>query len=80
MSAGEPGGQPEPKMDPPPDEAPGGPADRIESDPDDFPLTTPDQPTSAQVEKGDVPDEIDEPEDVEEKDQMDSDKSGDEPS
>jgi hypothetical protein len=79
-STGEPGEQPEPTMDPPPDDAPGGPADRIEDDPDDFPLVTPDQPTSAQVEKEDVPDEIEQSEDVDEEEQTDSDKSGEEPS
>ena len=49
MSRPEIGDKPEPHEDPPPDEAPGGPADRIDRDPDDFPIATPDQPQSAQV-------------------------------
>lgn len=57
---------PEPTLDPPPDESPGGPADRVERDPDDFPLTTPDQPRSAQVEEQHVPDEIEQPEELDE--------------
>ena len=65
MSEG-PGSAPEPHMDAPPDEAPGGPADRIERDADDFPLATPDQPRSAQVEEEHVPDEIEQPEDLDE--------------
>jgi hypothetical protein len=58
--------QPEPTLDPPPDPSPGGPADRIDPDPDDLPLTTPDQPRSAQVEDSHVPDEIEQPEEVDE--------------
>jgi len=52
---------PEPTTDTDPDEGPGGPADRIERDADDFPLTTPDPPRSAQVDDAVVPDELDEP-------------------
>lgn len=55
-----PGEAPEPTVDAEPDLAPGGPADRIDRDEDDFPLTTPDQPRSAQVEEDVVPDEIEE--------------------
>ncbi|WP_030485124.1 hypothetical protein [Nocardioides aequoreus] len=55
-----PGEAPEPTVDAEPDFAPGGPADRIDRDEDDFPLTTPDQPRSAQVEEDVVPDEIEE--------------------
>jgi hypothetical protein len=80
MSADDPGEQPEPKLDPAPEESPGAPADKIERDPDDFPLATPDQPKSAQVEQEDVPDEIEESEDVNEEEETDSDKSGEEPS
>ncbi len=58
--------QPEPRIDAEPDGGPGGPADSIERDQDDFPLVTPDQPRSAQVEDHQVPDEIEEPEDVDE--------------
>ena len=47
---------------------PGG-ADAIENDPDDFPLVTPDQPQSAQLEDEDVPDEIEEPDDTGEADE-----------
>lgn len=54
--------QPEPTLDAEPDFAPGGPADRIDRDEDDFPVATPDQPRSAQVEDEVVPDEIEEPE------------------
>lgn len=57
-------------MDAQPDEGPGGPADMVERDHDDFPPATPDQPRSAQVEQESVPDELEEPEeiDAEEKD------------
>ena len=79
MSRPEPGDAPEPHLDPPPDDAPGGPADRIERDPDDFPIATPDQPMSAQVEEEQVPDEIEQPEDLDEEEKTDSDDSGDEP-
>ena len=58
--------RPEPRTDPAPDEGPGGPADMIERDPDDLPLATPDQPRSAQVEEKDVPDEIQESEEMDE--------------
>ena len=53
---------PEPALDPAPDESPGGPADRVERDSADYPLTTPDPPRSAQVDDEVVPDELDEPE------------------
>ncbi len=65
-SSQEPGEAPEPQMDAAPDPAPGGPADRIERDEDDFPIATPDQPRSAQVEDKHVPDEIEESEAVDE--------------
>lgn len=52
---------PEPTVDPDPDRAPGGPADRIDDDPENFRQHTPDAPRSAQVEDAAVPDEIDEP-------------------
>ncbi len=58
--------QPEPRMDTPPEPGPGGPADRVEPDEDDFPLTIPDQPRSAQVEEQNVPEEIEEPEELDE--------------
>lgn len=53
----------EPTTDPAPDEAPGG-ADALERDPDDYPVVTPDQPRSAQLEEEDVPDAIEEPDDT----------------
>lgn len=52
---------PEPKVDADPDASPGGPADRIDRDADDFPVTTPDAPRSAQVDDEVVPDELDQP-------------------
>ena len=52
---------PEPHTDPPPDEAPGG-VDAVPHSPEDFPLATPDQPTAAQIDDDDVPDQIHEPE------------------
>jgi len=58
--------KPEPTADAPPDPGPGGPADWVEHDEDDFPLTTPDQPRSAQVEDQHVPDEIEQPEELDE--------------
>jgi hypothetical protein len=79
MGGSEIGDAPEPHEDPPPDEAPGGPADRIDRDPDDFPIVTPDQPTSAQVEQEDVPDEIEQPEEIDEE-EKDVDASTEEPS
>jgi hypothetical protein len=51
---------PEPTTDPDPDRSPGGPADRVDADPDSFGTATPDQPRSAQVEEDVVPDEIEE--------------------
>jgi hypothetical protein len=64
MSDSEPTPMPEPKEDAPPDEGPGGPADVFTHDQNDEPPATPDQPRSAQVEEESVPDEIEEPEDV----------------
>lgn len=57
--------KPQPQADPGPDEGPGGP-DAVERDPDDFPLVTPDQPRSAQVDDQDMPDAIEEGESAEE--------------
>lgn len=65
---------PEPTTDSDPDEAPGGPADRVERDGDDFPLTTPDPPRSAQVDDDVVPDELDEPDDSDKGDEDDADE------
>lgn len=65
-SSQEPGEKPEPHMDASPDEGPGGPADMIHRDEDDFPPATPDQPRSAQVEEEHVPDEIEKPEEIDE--------------
>jgi hypothetical protein len=62
MSDPNPSERPEPKEDAPPDEGPGGPADMVRRDEDDFPPATPDQPRSAQVDEEHVPDEIEEPE------------------
>ena len=62
MSEPDPGEKPEPQLDAPPDEGPGGPADMVHRDQDDLPPATPDQPRSAQVEEQHVPDEIEEPE------------------
>jgi hypothetical protein len=62
VSSQKPGEKPEPQMDTPPDEGPGGPADMVHHDADDLPPATPDQPRSAQVEEQNVPDEIEEPE------------------
>ena len=59
----DPGEKPEPKMDPPPDDGPGGPADMVERDDEKAPPAVADQPRSAQVEDQHVPDEIEEPED-----------------
>jgi hypothetical protein len=69
MSNPEQAPKPEPTMDPPPDDGPGGPADMIRRDEDDLPPATPDQPRSAQVEDEKVPDEIEQPEDVDETEQ-----------
>ena len=55
---------PVPSIDPEPEPGPGGPADAIQPDEDDHPPTTPDQPRSAQVTDGQVPDEIDTPEET----------------
>ena len=61
-----PGEKPEPQFDAPPDEGPGGPADMVRSGEEDMPPATPDQPRSAQVEEEHVPDEIEQPEEVDE--------------
>ena len=58
--------RPEPEMDAPPDEGPGGPADMVHRGDDDLPPATPDQPRSAQVEEAAVPDEIEQPEEIDE--------------
>lgn len=55
---------PEPHIDPPPDEAPGG-VDAVQHSPEDFPPATPDQPSAAQLDDDDVPDEVQSPEDAE---------------
>jgi hypothetical protein len=70
--------RPEPHMDAPPDEGPGGPADMIHRDEDDLPPATPDQPRSAQVEEESVPDEIEQAEDVNEE-EKDVDPGAEEP-
>jgi hypothetical protein len=62
------GEKPEPHVDAPPDPGPGGPADWVEPDEDSVPLATPDQPRSAQVEEEHVPDEIEDPEELDEGD------------
>ncbi len=79
MSDPDPAPQPEPKQDAPPDEGPGGPADVIHRDKDDFPPATPDQPRSAQVDNEGVPDEIEQPEEMDEE-EKDADPSTEEPS
>jgi hypothetical protein len=66
MSSPEPPPRPEPTEDAPPDEGPGGPADMVHRDEDDLPPATPDQPRSAQVEQEHVPDEIEQPEEIDE--------------
>jgi hypothetical protein len=66
MSDETPAPKPEPELDAAPDEGPGGPADMVERDKDDFPIQTPDQPRSAQVEEEAVPDEIEQPEELDE--------------
>ena len=66
LSSQEPGAKPEPKLDAPPDPGPGGPADWIDPDADEVPVATPDQPRSAQVEEQHVPDEIEDPEELDE--------------
>ena len=65
-SSQDPGEKPEPQLDAPPDEGPGGPADVVHHDQDDLPPATPDQPRSAQVEEESVPDEIEQSEDIDE--------------
>ena len=66
MSDETPPPQPEPTTDAPPDEGPGGPADMVARDKDDFPIQVPDQPRSAQVDEEGVPDEIEQPEELDE--------------
>ena len=56
----DPGEKPEPKMDAPPDDGPGGPADMVRDE--EGPPEVADQPRSAQVEDEHVPDEIEESE------------------
>lgn len=58
--------QPEPKEDPPPDVGPGGPADMVQHESEELPPATPDQPRSAQVEEKHLPDEIEQPEELDE--------------
>jgi hypothetical protein len=79
----QPGEKPEPKMDPPPDDGPGGPADMVRTAEEDLPPATPDQPRAAQVDEERVPDEIEQPEESEERgksSQEQSEKQTDEPS
>ncbi len=78
MSSQDPAPKPEPEEDAPPDEGPGGPADMVHRDEDDLPPATPDQPRSAQVENQHVPDEIEEPEELDEE-EKDADPSTEEP-
>ena len=66
MSDSDPGPRPEPQEDPPPDGGPGGPSDRVQHDENDLPPATPDQPRSAQVEQKNVPDEIEQAEEMDE--------------
>jgi hypothetical protein len=70
------GDQPEPTVDHAPDPAPGGPADRVVDDAGREPVV-PDPPRSAQVKDDGVPDEIEEPEHMDEDEQTA--ESGDEP-
>ncbi len=78
MSDPNPADRPEPKQDAPPDDGPGGPADMVHPDKDDLPPATPDQPRSAQVEDAHVPDEIEQPEDLDEE-EKDVDPGAEEP-
>jgi hypothetical protein len=78
MRGPNPGDRPEPKQDAPPDEGPGGPADMVRRDDDDLPPAIPDQPRSAQVEEEQVPDEIEQPEELDEE-EKDVDASTEEP-
>lgn len=79
MSNPDPAEKPEPAEDAPPDEGPGGPADVIQRDKDDFPPATPDQPRSAQVEDEELPDEVEQPEEMDEE-EKEADPSTEEPS
>ena len=72
------GERPEPKEDPTPDGGPGGPADAVESHEEHTPPATPDQPRSAQIEEENVPDEIQQPEELDE-DEKDVDPSDEAP-
>ncbi len=78
MSSQDPAPKPEPEEDAPPDEGPGGPADMVHRDEDHLPPATPDQPRSAQVENQHVPDEIQQPEELDEE-EKDVDPSTEEP-
>lgn len=79
MSDPTPADRPEPQEDAPPEEGPGGPADVVHRDEDDFPPATPDQPRSAQVEETSMPDEIDESEEMDEDDRDVDEAATDEP-
>jgi hypothetical protein len=70
------GDQPDPRVDNAPDPAPGGPADRVVDDAGPEPVI-PDPPRSAQVKDTAVPDEIGEPEHMDEDEQTA--EPGDEP-
>ena len=65
-SSQDPARSPSPRMDAPPDDGPGGPADWSSATRTTYPPATPDQPRSAQVEEQHVPDEIEEPEELDE--------------
>jgi len=78
MSDPNPADRTEPKEDAPPDEGPGGPADMVHHDDEDVPPATPDQPRSAQVEEEQIPDEIEQPEELDEE-EKDVDASTEEP-
>ena len=77
MSSQDPPEKPEPSVDAPPDPGPGGPADAVEGH-QTVPPAIPDQPRSAQVEDENVPDEIEQPEEVDEKERHE-DPSDDDP-
>jgi hypothetical protein len=78
MSDPNPADQPEPTQDAPPDSAPGGPADRVQRD-GELPPVIPDQPRSAQVAEGEVPDAVEQPDEPDEE-ETDVDDSTKEPS
>ena len=76
----DPGEKPEPKMDAPPDDGPGGPADMVHDE--KGPPEVADQPRSAQVEDEHVPDETEESEEKDkdvEKDEKNVDEGTEEP-